>query len=543
MLNNTSIPRALQLVFGAAITAIIALSIHLLLSINGIQNQFITVVDRNVSLLSTVSDLRYYTVTYRRFALDYGLTNDSTEHQKIIETIRYNDEKVAAAMANMERLADTPQIKADINEYQQRIAAYRKMQENYISLIDSGRIVMARKEMLGPMLAPFNSIVDLLSRLQKDLEEEAIAIKLAEAEKISGLIQLTGLVVAFITLFLIIMSVMISRKVTLPLDRLIDQMQAVGQGNLSQRLNMSNFHKDELGTAARYFDQMQTGLTTLASEINDSVKTLEATSHTLRDRVNETTHNLDTQRSEISQIAAATEQMQAGFSEVVQRTLDASEQSNQAKSEAEESQENIQLSVDQSEALAAALSQTAEVVLRLQNDSHSISVISEVIGNITEQTNLLALNAAIEAARAGEAGRGFAVVADEVRQLAQKTQTSLGEISEIIESLQKHAGEAAEMMSNSEDQMQTGLERIRDAGESFGHILSASEQIAGMSTQIATATEEQTAVARDLSESVSAIHLASDRIAEGALETQSACDALSQESDHLKALAGRFKLS
>ncbi|MFG1491649.1 methyl-accepting chemotaxis protein, partial [Oceanospirillum sp. HFRX-1_2] len=218
----------------------------------------------------------------------YGLTNDSTEHQKIIETIRYNDEKVAAAMANMERLADTPQIKADINEYQQRIAAYRKMQENYISLIDSGRIVMARKEMLGPMLAPFNSIVDLLSRLQKDLEEEAIAIKLAEAEKISGLIQLTGLVVAFITLFLIIMSVMISRKVTLPLDRLIDQMQAVGQGNLSQRLNMSNFHKDELGTAARYFDQMQTGLTTLASEINDSVKTLEATSHTLRDRVNET---------------------------------------------------------------------------------------------------------------------------------------------------------------------------------------------------------------------------------------------------------------
>ncbi len=99
------------------------------------------------------------------------------------------------------------------------------------------------------------------------------------------------------------------------------------------------------------------------------------------------------------------------------------------------------------------------------------------------------------------------------------------------------------MMSNSETQMQTGLERIRDAGDSFGHILSASEQIAGMSTQIATATEEQTAVARDLSESVSAIHLASDRIAEGALETQTACDALSQESDHLKALAGRFKLS
>ena len=543
MFKNTSIPRALQFVFGAAITAIIALSIHLLVSINGIQNQFVMVVDRNVSLLTTVSDLRYYTVTYRRFALDYGLTNDASEQKKILETIRFNDEKVATAMDTMEHLADTAKIKADIREYQQRIADYRKMQENYINLIKSGRIIMARKEMLGPMLAPFNQIVALLSRLQEDLEQEAIAIKEAEAERISGLMRLTSVVVAVITAFLVMMSIMISRKVTRPLDLLVNQMQAVEQGDLSKRLNLQNFARDELGSAAHYFDRMQAGLSTLAKEINESVKTLESTSNSLRNKVSETTGSLDTQRSEISQIAAATEQMQAGFSEVVQRTLDASEQSNQAKTEAQESQSNIQKSVDQSEALAAALSQTAEVVLRLQEDSHSISVISEVIGNITEQTNLLALNAAIEAARAGEAGRGFAVVADEVRQLAQKTQASLSEISDIIESLQKHAGQAAEMMGNSEQQMQTGLERIRDAGNSFGHILSASEQIAGMSTQIATATEEQTAVARDLSESVSAIHMASDRIADGALETQTACDALSQESDHLSQLAGRFKLS
>lgn len=542
MFKHTSIPRALQWVFGAAIAAIIALSAHLLLSINGIQTQFVTVVDRNVSLLSTVSDLRYYTVTYRRFALDYGLTNDTEAHRQILKTIEFNDEKVAVAMQNMQRLADTPQIKADIADYQRRIADYRKMQENYVRLIDNGQIDTARQEMLGPMLAPFNAIVDLLSRLQNDLEKEAIAIKEAEAEKISQLIQLTALVVVLITGFMLLMSLTIARKVTRPLEILVDQMQAVEQGDLSKRLDMQHFAKDELGTAATYFDRMQTGLTTLAQEINESVSTLEKTSDHLRQRVGETTRSLETQRSEISQIAAATEQMQAGFSEVVARTLEASSQSQEAQSEAQRSQGNIQQSVQQSESLAQALSQTAEVVLQLQKDSHSISVISEVIGNITEQTNLLALNAAIEAARAGEAGRGFAVVADEVRQLAQKTQNSLGEISNIIHSLQHHAGQAADMMTKSEAQMQSGLERIREAGLSFGHILNASEQIAGMSSQIATATEEQTAVARDLSESVSAIHLASDSIADGASDTQSACAALSRESEHLKQLASRFKL-
>lgn len=542
MLKNTSIPRALQLVFGATIVAIVALSIYLLLALNNIQNQFVTVVDRNVSLLSTVSNLRYYTVTYRRFALDYGLTDSDSQHRNIIETIRFNDEKVAAAMTNMQRLADTPEIKQDIADYQRRIADYRDMQENYIRLIDNGRIDVARKEMLGPMLAPFNAIVELLSRLQMDLEKEAIAIKTAEAEKIDGLIQQTIVILILITGFMLSMGVIMARKVTLPLGLLIKQMKAVGQGDLSVRLDMNKFAKDELGTAADYFDQMQTSLARLATDINESVLSLENTSQNLRLHVSETTANLDTQRHGISQIAAATDQMQAGFAEVVQRTLEASDHSDQAKTEAQQSQSNIQRSVSQSESLAAALSQTAEVVLKLQKDSHSISVISEVIGNVTDQTNLLALNAAIEAARAGEAGRGFAVVADEVRQLAQKTQSSLGEIAQIIESLQHHAGQAASMMTNSQEEMRVGLEHVRDAGDSFGHILKASEQIAAMSSQIATATEEQTAVARNLSESVSAIHLASDQIAEGATDTQAACDMLSQESENLNALASRFKL-
>ncbi|HIC45832.1 MAG TPA: methyl-accepting chemotaxis protein [Methylophaga aminisulfidivorans] len=543
MFKKLSIPKALQLAFGASIAIIIAVGIYPLFAIHDLQNKFVSVVDRNVSLLTTISDLRYYTVTYRRFALDYGLTNDADEHQKILVTIDYNNQKMSEAMKHMLSLADTPVIRQNIESFQQQIADYVAMQNKYIELIDQGRIDAARQEMLGPMLAPFNAIVKLLSDLQHDLQAEAIEIKQNEAAHIQTLVIQSAVTGIISVAFVLLMIFFITRKVTVPLDKLIQQMQAVEQGDLSKNLVLSEFAEDELGSAAYYFDQMQRGLAQLAQEINDSVQSLEVTSEQLNNRVQETTLNLATQRNEISQIATATEQMQVGFEEVAIRTVDASQQSEQASHEAQESGEMIQQSIQQTEDMATALSNTSEVVTKLQHDSHNISVISEVISGITEQTNLLALNAAIEAARAGEAGRGFAVVADEVRKLATKTKSSLGEIADVIASIQRNAAQAADMMQSSQEQMRSGLSQIRNMGNSFDNILQVSDRIAGMSSQIATATEQQTSVVKNLTESVSTIYLASDRIADSAKSTEQACLALGNESQHLSQLASRFKLA
>lgn len=148
MFKKLSIPKALQLAFGASIAIIIAVGIYPLFAIHDLQNKFVSVVDRNVSLLTTISDLRYYTVTYRRFALDYGLTNDADEHQKILVTIDYNNQKMSEAMKHMLSLADTPVIRQNIESFQQQIADYVAMQNKYIELIDQGRIDEARQEML-----------------------------------------------------------------------------------------------------------------------------------------------------------------------------------------------------------------------------------------------------------------------------------------------------------------------------------------------------------------------------------------------------------
>ena len=187
-----------------------------------------------------------------------------------------------------------------------------------------------------------------------------------------------------------------------------------------------------------------------------------------------------------------------------------------------------------------AVNQTQVAMKALLTTSQTIV---GTINSISEQTNLLALNAAIEAARAGEMGRGFAVVADEVRKLATKTKSSLGEIADVIASIQRNAAQAADMMQSSQEQMRSGLSQIRNMGNSFDNILQVSDRIAGMSSQIATATEQQTSVVKNLTESVSTIYLASDRIADSAKSTEQACLALGNESQHLSQLASRFKLA
>ncbi|MGL5604197.1 MAG: methyl-accepting chemotaxis protein, partial [Plesiomonas sp.] len=179
---------------------------------------------------------------------------------------------------------------------------------------------------------------------------------------------------------------------------------------------------------------------------------------------------------------------------------------------------------------------------QLEQDSASISMVLDVIRNIADQTNLLALNAAIEAARAGEQGRGFAVVADEVRTLAQRTQDSTAEINKIIEVLQSRAAEAGQAMQLSRQQMQTSVEQARNAGATIEQINDAVIRISDMNTQIASATEQQNSVTDELNRSIVNIHNASDEVAQGANQTAQACGELNQLANNLQQTIARFSL-
>lgn len=543
MLSRISIARAMQWGFGAAITMVFALGIYLILVISTVRDHFDSLVTHNLQVQSVISDLRFYTVTYRRFALDYGLTTSASEHQKIQKTIDENDKKVAASLARFDSVANTPEMKAFVGTVESRINGYRDMQNNYLSLIDQGKIDKARVEMLGPMLAPFNIIVDSLSDLQEQLLTQGIKMKDEESSAMGQAILIEAAVGAIVLLFLIVFGVLITRKVNKPLSVLMTQMSKVEKGDLRTRLDLTAFAYDELGKAAHSFDEMQQGIYRLAQDVQHNAHTLDHVSHELLERMVRTNVRLDQQKGEISSVASAMSQLQTSFADVAQHTITAAQGAKDVKGFASNSREVIQASLDQTEALSAAISQASNVTQALKKDSAGIEMISQVIRNITEQTNLLALNAAIEAARAGDAGRGFAVVANEIRSLAQKTQDSIDEINKTIDVIQVHAEQAVSAMEISQTQMTSGLEKARSSQESIGHVLVSSTTIDGMSQMIAAATEQQSDVAKELTNSIHEIHQVSQDIHSGVHETERLSEELKAASVSLRHVSSRFQLS
>lgn len=543
MLSKLSISKAMQLGFGITISMVIALGIYLILVISNVRNQFDTLVTENLQIQSTLSDLRYYTVTYRRFALDYGLTNSQDEHRNIQKTIDENDQKVAKSLELIKSISYIPTVNNFIPTFEQRINDYREMQNHYISLIDHGQIDKARAEMLGPMLAPFNTIVSSLTQLQQELVAQGIKVKDEESASMSKAIYIEGAVGLIALLFLTFFGILLSRKINLPLKKLINQMQQVEKGDLRTRLTLADFADDELGKAAVSFDQMQQGIFRLALDVQKNTELLDQTSIDLLERVNHTTQRLEEQKSEISAVASAMTQIQAGFSDVAQHTVSAAQSTKDARSHAVTSRNVIQETLVQTETLATAIGEVSSVIEKLKKDSSNIGMISQVIRNITDQTNLLALNAAIESARAGEAGRGFAVVANEIRTLAQKTQESIDEINQTIEVLQEHAEQAVKVMDISESQMNSGLEKVRSSHNSIGSVLESTTTIDDMSQMIAAATEQQSHAAKELTRSIHEISQVSQEVHHDIRETKQLSENLKTASINLSEVSARFQLA
>ncbi len=324
-----------------------------------------------------------------------------------------------------------------------------------------------------------------------------------------------------------------------PLQDLVGGMQSIANGDLSIQIESTS--DDEIGQLQKAMKIMLDKLHDMIVEINEASSDILGSVARMSEITEETRQGVDRQQSEIAQVTAAVTQMTSTVQEVSRNAQAASDQTIHANEEASGGQTVVQQTSHSVSNLAAEIEKASGVINELDADSSNIGTVLDVIKGIAEQTNLLALNAAIEAARAGEQGRGFAVVADEVRNLAGRTQQSTQEIEGMIERLQSSAKEAVVVMEKSQVQAKNSVDLAAQAGESLSAITESVTAANDMNTLIATAAEQQQAVSEEISSNVNNINEVAERSAAGVQKTMAAGEALHDLAERLRVMVGHFK--
>ncbi|PZR28163.1 MAG: methyl-accepting chemotaxis protein, partial [Ectopseudomonas oleovorans] len=300
--------------------------------------------------------------------------------------------------------------------------------------------------------------------------------------------------------------------------------------------------RDELTALAAHFNAFTDKLRHVIRQMLESAGSLDQAAGNLGDISSEAQRHSQQQAQQMELVATAVNEVTYGVQDVAKNAEHASSEMHTAEDQARQGQQNIEASLRQIDQLSGTIDKAVEVIQSLASESTQIGSVLEVIRSIAEQTNLLALNAAIEAARAGEQGRGFAVVADEVRLLAQRTQTSTAEIQGMIERLQGNSEAAVKVINESSRASQLTVEQASQAGESLAQIAQSLRNLTGLNASIASATLQQSHVVEDINQNVTQTAALAHNTAEAAEQSSAASQHLKQLADQLNRLLGQFRV-
>nr|WP_276574192.1 methyl-accepting chemotaxis protein [Pseudomonas sputi] len=446
-------------------------------------------------------------------------------------------QRILGELANQQGLEPALKTRIERLREEHRLlgAAYQKGRDAYVAA--SADPTAGDAAVKGVDRAASDQMSELVAELRKQGTEQSTQIR-ASADRtvwLGLLVMLaSGLLIGLLSLWLV------NRNLVEPIRKLIDYVTQLSKGRLVERV--ASDRQDELGNLAAAANTLRDFLAETFNHLQRSAKDLDSASGELNAIATLMAGGTNEQFNRTDQVATAMNEMSATAQEVARHAADAARAADDADQSAQQGEKVMQSTIHSITQMRGEIANTATVIRRLEADSGRIGKVLEVIRGIAEQTNLLALNAAIEAARAGEAGRGFAVVADEVRNLAQRTAESIIEINQIIHSVQTGAVDAAQAIDSGQTRSDESVEQVTQAGAMLERITHAVEAIRDMNRQIATAAEEQTSVAEDISRNLTEITSIASTNLDNVQRTESASQNLHGLSGQLNDVTARLSV-
>ncbi|TKB48070.1 methyl-accepting chemotaxis protein [Ferrimonas sediminicola] len=412
------------------------------------------------------------------------------------------------------------------------------------NLIDLQQANLRQAQAVDARLDDARSQYDALIALTQTLQQQLATISDDAGNLAMASLESTRSLTMAVMLGSILVATLISlrtrQSITKPLGHINEVLAVLASGDLTKRLSLTNH--DEFGKLAGNINALSDALRELIQSITERADQLAAAAEETSAVTAQTTSGIQEQTSQIEQVASATNQLSSSANQVATNANDALGETQQADEETRQARALSENNGAIIQNLADEVERTAQVINKLNNDTAAIGSILDVIRGIAEQTNLLALNAAIEAARAGEQGRGFAVVADEVRSLASRTQESTTEIQQMIEVVQDGARQAEEVMQKSQDQARRSVTTTEEANAALEAITRSVAGVVNAGNQISQAAAEQNTVSQTISEKLEQIATISEQTSSGAIQTATSSQQVAQLAEELQQQVRRFKV-
>ncbi len=487
--------------------------------------------------------LNALTVTgVRMRVLSHRLLTDREPNiqNRTIELLAEQNQQLNQSQAAYAKLISSPVEQSDYNDYMRLMGEYRKIETRLVTLSRAGDLQELTRVLNAESAANAEQINVALGKLTDFNNAQLAIINQSAADQYSSAFNWVVGLLIIASLLTMLFAWLLTKSITQPIALALEAAETIAEGNLTRPIKVDG--TDEAGRLLLAMQKMQEKLRDTLMRISGSATQLASAAEELNVVTDESARGLAQQDNEIEQAATAVNEMTSAVEEVARNAVSTSEASKNATASAGDGRDLVHETVNAIERMSGDVQSTADLIGNLAEESRDIGKVLDVIRGLADQTNLLALNAAIEAARAGEAGRGFAVVADEVRALVHRTQQSTSEIERMVGSIQGGTQKAVSSMRNSTDRAESTLSIAKGAGLALETINTAVIEINERNLVIAAAAEEQAAVAREVDRNLVNIRDLSTQSSNGAAQTSAASGELTRLAVDLNSMVSRFRL-